>query len=131
MSATSSQAAGGSEQPPADLFARLLLWEHEHELRAVDIAAAPGGAVNASKQIGSGNFNLLFGWSFTETTGAAVASVRLHDGRDANGAVLARISLTAAAGVREMLPEKGLRLQTGQLWLEVVSGSVEGVLWVR
>ena len=131
MSATGSQAAGGSQQPPADLFARLILWEQEHELRAIDIAALPGGAVNVSKQIGSGNFNLIFGWSFTETTGAAAAGVRLHDGSDANGGVLARIPLAAGAGVREMLPEKGIRIQTGRLWLEVISGSVEGVVWVR
>lgn len=67
------------------------------------------------------------GWSFRETAGAA-ASCRVRDGRDATGAILATIGLAANASDHEWLGDAGVTADVG-LYLEVVSGSVEGAVY--
>jgi hypothetical protein len=71
----------------------------------------------------------LFGYSITETTGAAAATVRLCDAPDGNGLSLALITLTAGQSVRENLPAFGLNLDAG-LFVSVIAGSVDVSVYV-
>jgi hypothetical protein len=64
-------------------------------------------------------------WSFTETTGAATAEIRLFDGSSAGGASIADITLAAGQSTRDWLGHDGLPYETG-LFLQVVSGTVNG-----
>ena len=59
----------------------------------------------------------------------AGAAVRIHDGNNANGEVFARINLAANESVRDWYIPKGIRCFTGRVFLEVMSGSVEGVIY--
>lgn len=70
----------------------------------------------------------LHGFSLRETTGAASAIVRLHDGFDANGDLIATVSLIAAESVRDWF-EGGLAFGAG-LYAEIVSGAVEGAIYL-
>jgi hypothetical protein len=79
-----------------------------------------GGAVRA-----------VYGWAFAETTGTAAAAVRLHDGSQTGGEVFARINLTAGESTRDSFAPNGIKCRSGYLYLEVLSGSVEGVVYWR
>lgn len=94
-----------------------------------DIATAPGGAVAASRQVINSDVHAILGWSFAETTNAAGATIRIHDGNQVSGEVFARINLGANESVRDWYIPKGIRCFTGRIFLEVVSGSVEGVIY--
>lgn len=71
----------------------------------------------------------LAGWSIRETSGAGKAVVRLHDGLDETGDVIAAIGLTASASNTQWLMPNGVGVVTG-VYVEVVSGAVEGAVWV-
>lgn len=68
-------------------------------------------------------------WSFTETTGAAPASLTVYDGADTTGQELATINLPAGGSVRDQLGPRGL-FCTRALSVAVTSGSVRGTLAV-
>lgn len=72
----------------------------------------------------------LTGWSFRETTGSAGAIVRLLDGNNASAQLVAALSLSAGQALALSLAPGGLAITTG-LYVDVVSGSVEGAVWVR
>lgn len=72
----------------------------------------------------------LHGWSILESTGAAPAKVRIHDGQGAGGAVLARIGLGNGGNSNVLASELGIRAVSG-LFVEVAAGSVEVSLYVR
>jgi hypothetical protein len=97
--------------------------------KKTDIATSPGGAVNASRVIINSDVHAVLGWSFAETTGTTPATIRLHDGNAATGEVFARINLAANESVRDWYIPKGVRCFTGRLFLEVIAGSVEGVVY--
>jgi hypothetical protein len=122
---------GGPDGPPWELITQLEWLEQQRRLHPIDLAPAPAGAVNASVQVINGGARALCGWAITESTGAASAAIRLRDGTNNGSRVLARINLNPGESTREFLDHHGIRIQTGLLWLEVLAGSVEGVLWVR
>jgi hypothetical protein len=68
------------------------------------------------------------GWNLRETGGIAVATVRLWDGTSVRGNKLATIHLVAGESDTQWLTGGGLAAYAG-VFLEVVSGSVEGTLW--
>lgn len=95
-----------------------------------DIGATVAGAR------GTGNYSLvasgarvLLGWSLSETAGAA-AEARLHDG-GANTAPLLTGGITFAAnGTSAMwFADEGVEVTSGAIELEVVSGSIRGVVY--
>lgn len=101
-------------------------------IRRSDITVVPGTAVTSSRQLlASGNVVALCGWALAETTGTAGATVRIHDGLDANEAVFARINLASNESTRDMWGYPGVKCTSGNLYLEVVSGSIEGVIFWR
>lgn len=126
-----AQQAGGPQGPPAKLITELTQWLEQERLHPIDLAPAPGTAVNASTQVINGGARALCGWSIIESTGAAAAALRLRDGAGVNSRVLLRINLNPGESTRDYLDHHGLEIQTGMVWLEMISGSVEGVLWAR
>lgn len=76
----------------------------------------------------AGGLTLLSGWAFWEPTGLAAATLRLFDGTNDDGTLIVPISLDAGQSTRDMIPEPFLAAYAG-LYLEVVSGTVEGAVW--
>lgn len=76
-----------------------------------------------------GGASVLFGWTWIETTGSAVANVELYDGSGTNGALIVPVALNSGESTRDLWGHPGLGVQTG-LFLHVVSGSVKGSLWI-
>ena len=96
-----------------------------------DIAGGVGVAVTASRIVINGDVRAIGGWALAETTNAATASLRLHDGNNANGEVLVRINLAINESTRDIMPIHGIRVFTGRVFVEILSGSVEGVIYWR
>lgn len=71
----------------------------------------------------------LMGWAFRETAGAAAAA-RLHNGSSANGQYLAILSFPASGESVSTTSGRGIAASSG-IYLEVVQGTIEGVVWVR
>jgi len=74
----------------------------------------------------------LAGYSLHETTGTTGAVIRLHDGISTDGDSLVPISLGMGESVRDWFGDQrsgGVAFPTG-MYLEVVSGSLEGSIWV-
>lgn len=117
--------------PVAELFEVLSSgrrWRH-YPWEKTDIGPTPAAAVSGSRAINTGDISVLTGYAVAETTGAATAAIRLRDGNNANGEVIARINLVANESVRDFWTPAGVRVFTGHLFLEVLSGSVEGVVY--
>lgn len=70
----------------------------------------------------------LAGYSLAEAAGAA-AVVRLRDGIDAGGDVLARINLAANGYADRWFLPHGIAFTAG-LYVEVVSGAIEGAVYL-
>lgn len=70
----------------------------------------------------------LFGWSFVETTGAAIAQVRLIDGSGPTGAEIVNITLSSGQSTRDWLAKPGIRIRSG-VYVDVVAGSIRGSIW--
>lgn len=125
-------ALGPGPQAPAPETVELILRAGGHHKSAerTDISAGVAGAVNASRQVlAGGDVEELIGWSLRETTGAAAAEMRLRDGNSAAGEVLAVVGLAANTSSFVFASGRGVRVLTGRVFLEVVSGSVEGVVY--
>lgn len=110
--------------------------------RAIPIGTAPGGTLRAQ---GSGAAGRLVGWSLRESSGTAGVLVRIFDGHDANGTLLATIPLAAATvGVTgpefsiETLPGGGVSITDGLVVVlsdplnltTPATGTVEGSIWI-
>lgn len=78
---------------------------------------------------GAGTPETLLGWSATETTGSATASFRLHDGSNDSSPALASEVKLAEDGRSMVDFDEGIEVNSGQVFLEVVSGSVEVVIF--
>jgi len=97
-----------------------------------DIGPTPAAAVTASRQvIGGGDACELMGYALRETTGAATAALRLRDGNNAATEVIVAVNLAANESVRDMFTPRGLVIATGRVFLEWLSGSIEGVIYWR
>lgn len=102
---------------------------HKHAALTADIGPNPATAVTASRQVlGGGDVTRLLGWSIRETAGAG-AAFRLHDGNNASTPVLANANFAANESIRDFWFPAGILVATGRIWLEVLSGSIEGVLY--
>jgi len=70
----------------------------------------------------------LMGWSLRETAGAA-AYVEIRVG-SATGKIIGEIAFTANADRTKWFGPNGVASE-GQLWVEIVSGTVAGAVWIR
>lgn len=68
------------------------------------------------------------GWSFTETTGAAAASLELWDGGAQGGTSVAIINLGPGESIRDLMPGLGVIVRSN-LQINVTAGSVRGSIW--
>lgn len=71
----------------------------------------------------------LRGWSFQETTAAAGAALVIFDGPAAAAQIVAAITLATNESTRDYPPGEGILLRTSA-FLNVVSGSIKGALWL-
>lgn len=99
--------------------------EHDIPRRKSLLVPVPAGAVSGPLFPGD---QVVIGWSFKETTGAAPAEVWLVDGNDATGNPFAFLTLSAGQSRSDEVAGPGLCLTTG-LALKVISGSVQGCVW--
>lgn len=90
------------------------------------VAASTLALPTTSQLVRSGLVNYR-GFAIRETSGAAVATVRIRDGLNATGLLVDDIQLTASESAREWYPEEGIAIEVG-LYVEVVAGAVEGSL---
>ena len=81
-------------------------------------------ALTGSDQLVTTGPGAYRGFSLRETSGAAVATVRVYDGTSAAGTLLESVSLTASESAREWYDD-GIRCDTG-IYIDVVAGAVEG-----
>lgn len=127
----STSTPPGGPEPPGDRYEIELHLGHKHlPARKTDISSGTAGAVTASRGILAGDACELLGWSIVEDAGvAAAAEIRLHDGKDANGEVLAVIKLPASGSSQVPPTNPGIEVKTGRIFLEWVAGSVEGVIY--
>jgi len=89
----------------------------------------PFAATGSDGQLALGSF-VLRGWSIIESTGSAAAIANLLDGQDATGPLIAGIQLAQATSSTVVIPGSGVLIRTG-VYLDVVSGSVRGTLWMN
>lgn len=72
----------------------------------------------------------LLGWSVTESTGSAKAQIRLHDGENSSAPILAsQINLAQGESIRDWFGDESIEIVSGKVYLEVISGSVEGAIY--
>lgn len=76
-----------------------------------------------------GGASVLTFYGFTEQTGAADAHVQLYDGSSNLGALIVDVTLNQGESTRDLIPRPCLYVR-GDLWFEVVSGTVAGSVWV-
>lgn len=121
-------------QPPGETV-EVYIGERHHDRRLMktDLSAGIAGAVAASRQVlAGGDVRAMIGYAIRETTGTAGAVIRFHDGNGPGTEVIAPVSLAAGESDRSILGSHGITVSTGRIFLEVVSGSVEGVVyWAR
>lgn len=96
--------------------------------RKTDISSSVDSPVSASRAVLGGDVRAIGGWVVAETTGTAAAAFRLHDGNAAGGEQFGRINLAAGESTRDFVPGRGIRCFTGRVFIEVISGSFEGVI---
>jgi len=98
---------------------------------AYDPAARPidYGTLTAGSALFGGQARLC-GGSLRNTSTTATAVVDLYDGGGSGGQPVANVNLAANESTRDWLSGEGLRIRTG-LYVNVTSGSVRVVLWVR
>lgn len=92
------------------------------EYRSLVTAAGAGARVMSSPGV-------IAGYAARETSGAAPALIRLHDGADINGDVVMSIALTGGQALQNWFLPRGISLTYG-LFVEVVAGAIEGVAYL-
>ena len=83
----------------------------------------------ASQQLVTSQARVLYGWSIAEASGSAFAKVRLRDGTSAAGKLLGVIALIPNESTRDFFPVEAIVINTGAIYLEVVTGRVEGCVY--
>ena len=112
---TSPETPGSSTSPFYELITRPTI-------------ALPVPSTNASKQLTT-RPGVLCGFALASTGGAA-AACRLWDGDGNTGTLIASIDCAANAGEAVGPGVDGPHFKVG-LYLEVVTGSIEGGVWVK
>jgi hypothetical protein len=76
------------------------------------------------------SLNVLMGWTIAESTGTASAKIRLWDGLggEGTGSYLGTITLGENESNREWFGKDGPELKGKGIYVEVVSGKIEGVV---
>lgn len=92
------------------------------EIRAVPV---PAGAASFLAFRGKGR---LLGWSLRESTALALATVNLYNTSKASGLLIGTIPLVANEGVVQWF--SGWGIPVNDIYLEIVSGSVVGCLYL-
>jgi hypothetical protein len=92
--------------------------------RAVPVGTADGGTSMVSSSPGR-----LVGWSLRETTGSAGFTVRLRNGTDSGQPLIACVAGAAGAVDTRFLAPGGVSFTEG-LYVEILSGTVEGVVYL-
>lgn len=72
----------------------------------------------------------LYGWSLAEPNGAFSAQITLRNGGDANGTMVADITLGPSESIRDWFGPHGVYCDSG-LFKAITTGSVTGALWVE
>lgn len=92
------------------------------------VTALPGDSIGGVPSTVAA-INTIFGWALAESTGSASAKVRLRDGTTAGGLLIATITLAQGESARDFFPVETPELRGNAIYLEVVSGSVEGAVY--
>lgn len=71
---------------------------------------------------------LIAGFNLHETSGAAPAYVRIHDGSDSSAPTMLHIKLAPNESTRDWYFPGGLKFRHG-VYVEVVTGAIEGVMY--
>jgi hypothetical protein len=104
--------------------------DRSHRVQKTDISSGVATAVTVSRLVlPGGDVGILMGWSLTETSGVAVAQLRLHDGLTAATEQFCRVNLAAGESNRDTIGKMGVVCSTGRVFLSIITGSVEGVLY--
>lgn len=98
--------------------------------KKTDISPGIAGSLTASRLVLPGGDVVGFlGWSLRETSGTAAVSVRFHDGINPLTEVLATVAIPAAGSSVYRYDGQGVECATGRIFLEVVAGQLEGVVY--
>lgn len=92
--------------------------------RAIPLGISPGATRQPLTSPGR-----ILGWSVHETVGAAPCIIRLWDGREAGGSLLAIIGCGALSSANVWASGSGINVSDG-VYTEIVSGTVEGVIYI-
>ena len=91
------------------------------ESQVLDVKTAEGVTIAPSS---------LLGWSVAESTGTTAAAFRLRDGQSSSAPRLtAEVALTAGETNREWFGDQTVEIASGSIYLEIVSGSLEIVVY--
>lgn len=105
-------------------------WPWWRPIRKSDIAPTAAGAVTASGQLApTGVCKQVIGWAIKETTGSVGATFTLWDGVNTEGTVIVPITLSANESTRDRSGPPGIQCVSGGLYLQVISGSISGVVY--
>ncbi|HEX3513864.1 MAG TPA: hypothetical protein VHT26_07685 [Trebonia sp.] len=85
--------------------------------------------ISASKQLINMQGRLL-GWTVTESTGAAAASVRLWDGASNGGQLVVPVKVATGTTITQGPTDPGIDIEQG-VYLEVTAGSADVVIYFR
>lgn len=125
--------ATGAEQPPSpaalEVLQVLIGGGHHYPWEKSDIGPTPAADVSASRVINAGDLAVLVGYSITEASDTGPAAIRLRDGNTNAGEVICRINLLPSESIRDTFSPVGIRVFTGHLFIEVLAGVVEGVVF--
>lgn len=88
----------------------------------------PGDEVGGKESILQ-TVGAIFGWNITESTGLAKAKIRLWDGTSGSepNTFIATISLSANS--TETMSGQSIQLKNNAVFIEIVSGSIEGTIY--
>jgi hypothetical protein len=106
-------------------------YEADFSYEKTDIGATPAVAVNASRQVLGGDVHSFIGVNVTETTGAAGAQFRLLDGSAVGAMVIHSAQVAQKTTYSYFTSDHGIRVQTGRIFIQIISGSLEGVVYWR
>lgn len=89
----------------------------------------PGDSISGVESVVQ-SVGTIYGWIIAESTGSAPAKIRLFDGTSNSGYYIGTVTLAENESNREFFPVETPQIRNNALYLEIVSGKVEGsILW--